>query len=81
MKLFNWFCKLTSKHWEFSVVNWLFFCYFHFRLLLVGLKYQLLTHLKNYSTKKKYAKINHRLFIYESINRLYFEQKKPRLIE
>ncbi len=57
MKLFNWFRKLTSKYWEFSAVNWLFFCYFHFRLLLVGLKYWLLTHLKNYSTKKLMKKL------------------------
>ncbi len=48
MKLFDWFRKLTSKHWEYLAFNWLFFCYFHFRLLLVGLKYRLLTPLKNY---------------------------------
>ncbi len=57
MKLFNWFRKLTSKHWEFLAVNWLFFCYFHIRLLLVGLKYCSLTHLKNYSTKKIVKKL------------------------
>ncbi len=75
MKLFNKFHKLTSKHLEFSAVNCLFFCYFHFRLFLVGLKFQLLIHLKNHSTRKSVKKINHWLFIYEPVNQLYFKQK------
>ncbi len=74
MKLFNWFHKFTSKHWKISAVNWLFFCYFHFKLLLLSLKYRLLTHLK-ITLQKTSEKINHRLFVYEPVNRLYFEQK------
>ncbi len=57
MEVFNWFCKLSSTHWEFLAVKWLFFCYFHFMLLFVGLKYRLLTPLKNYSTKKPVKKL------------------------
>ncbi len=73
MKLFNWFRKLTFTHCEFLAVHWLFYCYFHSMLMLI-LNYQLLTYLKNYSTKTC-EKINNWLFIYEPVNRLYFEQK------
>ncbi len=79
MKFFKWFRKLASKHWEFSPVNWLSFCYFHFKLLLVGLKYWLLTPLKNYYTKKPVKKLT---TSYSYMSRLtgYILNKKITLI-
>ncbi len=80
MKLFNWFRKLTSKHREFLAVYWLFFSYFHFRLLLVGLKYWLLTHQKNYSTKKCVKKLTIGYSYTSQLTGYILNKKKNKLV-